>query len=405
MGGMQTQGRWLGVATLMVLITLLAVLPGTLSGRGNPAPQALPVLTGPPDASLLSRLQEIYAARARALLTEGDPTTLDPYYAPDGASARWALEREKRKLSYVRAWAENRGVRFTESEVNLRVWRLRVTGDRASLSLAHTLRLGYVYRGDAAPRVNTFGIGTRHAVDLVNKGGNWVIRREWYTDPLGEDSLVPEVAPATARGRCSPALAVTAPGPASGVRDTKDAAAGKGVRYNRRGAIQYADKYCGAAWGCGNNRRYNPRYRDLTYIGGDCTNFASQVLGDRDGGNLPADYTWYATRGGGSQAWVQTQGLADHLIRHGRARLVAKGMYHQLVRASEKHPRGAIAELQPGDLIAYQEKGKIEHFAVVTATDSRGYRLVNSHTADRYHVPWDLGWDRKTVFWLLRMRD
>jgi len=40
--------------------------------------------------------------------------------------------------------------------------------------------------------------------------------------------------------------------------------------------------------------------------------------------------------------------------------------------------------------LPYEEKGRLEHLAVVVARDSRGYPLVNSHTADRYRVPWDL---------------
>ncbi|MBE3550637.1 MAG: amidase domain-containing protein [Brockia lithotrophica] len=53
--------------------------------------------------------------------------------------------------------------------------------------------------------------------------------------------------------------------------------------YNRTKARQYIDRY----W-----NSYNPDFPNLTYIGGDCTNFASQVL---HAGNLPMDYRggWY----------------------------------------------------------------------------------------------------------------
>lgn len=68
-------------------------------------------------------------------------------------------------------------------------------------------------------------------------------------------------------------------------------------------------------------------------------------------------------------------------------------------------PFGAVRELKKGDLIAYQEINDIQHFAVVTGFDCKGYPLVNAHTADRYHCPWDIGWDRSTVFHLFHILD
>ncbi|MBE3599681.1 MAG: amidase domain-containing protein [Limnochordaceae bacterium] len=73
-------------------------------------------------------------------------------------------------------------------------------------------------------------------------------------------------------------------------------------------------------------------------------------------------------------------------------------------KATDRHPKGAVNELEPGDLIGYQEKGRLVHFAPVVGRDFRGYIVVNSHTADRNAVPWDVGWDQATIFWLLKVR-
>lgn len=59
-----------------------------------------------------------------------------------------------------------------------------------------------------------------------------------------------------------------------------------------------------------------------------------------------------------------------------------------------------LAQIRPGDLIGYFEGGRVVHFAVVVGYDPDGYPLVISHSADRYRVPWDLGWDRSTRFLL-----
>lgn len=38
--------------------------------------------------------------------------------------------------------------------------------------------------------------------------------------------------------------------------------------------------------------------------------------------------------------------------------------------------------------------------------DSHGYLLVNSHTTDRYHIPWNLGWgDNQIRFFLIHINE
>ncbi|MBJ9989381.1 amidase domain-containing protein [Paenibacillus sp. S28] len=82
--------------------------------------------------------------------------------------------------------------------------------------------------------------------------------------------------------------------------------------------------------------------------------------------------------------------------------MIAKGTFEEITRPSDKHPRGAVARLQPEDLIGYELKGDTDHFSdhfsIVVGQDANGYPLVNSHTADRYRVPFDLGWDRTTKY-------
>ena len=115
-------------------------------------------------------------------------------------------------------------------------------------------------------------------------------------------------------------------------------------------------------------------------------------------------YDFSAGNGGkGSRAWTETEAFRDYLLGSAIAKCLVRGDYYTVTRPTREFPHGAINELREGDLIAYEEKGDIQHFAVIVGRDSAGYVLVNSHTADRYRVPWDLGWDRKTIFWLLEM--
>lgn len=80
-----------------------------------------------------------------------------------------------------------------------------------------------------------------------------------------------------------------------------------------------------------------------------------------------------------------------------------RGDFDEVTKASPAYPQGAVNALHEGDIIAYEEGGAISHVSVVVGRDSAGYILVNSHTADRARVPWDMGWDKQTIYWLLQI--
>jgi hypothetical protein len=182
-------------------------------------------------------------------------------------------------------------------------------------------------------------------------------------------------------------------------------------RYKRINAIAYADKYCGGANGAGNDFKYNKKYANFHGAGGDCTNFISQVLGDKEGGNMRFDGTWfchYTLYGSarGSSAWVNADSFRNYLIFSGKGRVIKRGTFKELTESTSKFPYGAASQLKPGDVICYvKNKNNADHFAVVTGFDCHGYPLINSHTTDRYHVPWDLGWgDSKITFNLISIQ-
>ncbi|MGB9803096.1 amidase domain-containing protein [Desulfofundulus sp.] len=341
-------------------------------------------------------LKQIFEARAGAIITGADPTPALTCYDTGTRLGLWALAHEEHKLNFVQQWAKMRGVRFVEAKPSIHITWSRIRGDTAEFVVHQSLQLGYVYPGD--PAVNRFGIGTRHWMELIKKDGKWLIRKDFYTDGLGDDTLVPVPTPADGPARVGPVTKSPQVGNYSG-----------GI-FDRQGAARYADKYAGLAWGAGNDHKYNPRYRDLNGNGGDCTNFVSQCLGDKEeGGKLPMDGTWYyrydRNGGSGSRAWVQTEAFANWLLYSGRARRIARGTFQELNQPGNNFPRGAVRELQIGDVIGYEEKGHIEHFAIVVGTDHQGYPVVDAHTVDRYHCPWDMGWDKKTVFHLFRINN
>lgn len=398
----------LGLGSILLLVALVALAPAFGIGGGGygwfsrfslHAQVILPV-GGTVDHPADDRLREIFQVRAMALIV-ADPDLVHPYYDTSSASGKQALDREIRRIEYLKAWAERRGLRPILTETNLTITRLDVVGTKVRASVIVSLGIGYVYPDDPEGTIQWFGIGTRQQVELVRRGADWVISRDDYTDPLDEDTLIPHVEPAVGPFALS----------ASSSKQPLIDASGGGEwtgGYDREGAVRFANRYCGAAWGCGEGGLYHAGYRDYNGIGGDCTNFVSQALGDPEGGKLAQDGRWYhrsGPNGGGSVAWVQTEALIQYLVNTKKATVLARGDYYDVVEPDDEFPYGRIGALRPGDIIGYQEGRYIEHLALVVDTDSHGYVLVNSHSADRYHVPWDLGWDKSVVYWLVTMHD
>lgn len=352
-------------------------------------------------------LQQMYDTRARALLAGVDHSILDPIYDTGARTGTWALQHEQNRTRYMQQWQHKRGVHIVNFATTPNVTWFRPSAGKVQLGIEESLELAYIYPNDPTGAVNRFGVGIRHWTELVHKDGAWVIRTDWYTDPLGDETLIPRPEPADGPADIT-GLEPLALGPADGRdwdRDEPDAvfvaALASGWTYDREKAVAYADKYTGLAPGLKNSGSYNDKYRDYNGVGGDCTNYVSQVLGDEDAGGMPKDGTWRT----GSLAWVQTRAFARWLQWSGRAQRIARGNYAQVALPTEDFPGSAVRSLQIGDVIGYEEKGELQHFSIVTGFDSAGYPLINSHTADRYHVPFELGWDKQAVYWVFKVRD
>jgi hypothetical protein len=376
--------KWLIMFLFLILLT--------------PHASAMYVPELPKEEDLPTFLNRLFEARTQLLINQ-EPDTIAEFYKNTDRLSRIAFQIEVRRSKYINAWGTFRGVDFTKGESQIRLVNSKVKEDTVRVFLFHTLRLVYEYPNPNLPP-QSFGVGTRHVITLKKDKGTWFVSREWYSDPIEED---PNTIPANSikgfpnRNLIQPVI-------------QKETAKSKWQpkKYQRANAVAYADKYAGAAWGAGNNHRYNPKYRDYTYLGGDCTNFASQVVGDpTEGGALPMTGHWrYYFGSGASHAWVQTDLFKDFILYSGYGRQVAKGTFTEVIKPNSRFPNGAISQLKPGDLIGYILKGNdVDHFCIVTGYDVNGYPLVNSHTGDRYHVPFDIGWDKYTKYVLIHMRD
>lgn len=331
---------------------------------------------------ITKKVEEIFNIRNEAILTNNEKD-LEKIYNKNTKYGLWAYEHEIKKLKYLHNWSEKQGVEFTSIKPNIKIRNIKGKDDTYSVNLSCSTEYMYMYVNNISPnkekdKIDYFRIGTSHSLRLQNKDGNWFITKEWYTDPFADSLNLDNLK----------------------TKDIKEYIASKEPRdfsdLNKRrlSALEYADKFCGTANKKEDGFKYNSRYRNYNPLGGDCANFASQIL--HEGGNFRKTGGWNYDKSGGTRSWLNANGFKDYMLGSGRGSLIAHGNYNKIYKASYK--------LQPGDFVAYEKKGKVTHISVVTGADSKGYTLVNCHNTDRYRVPWDLGWSNKKIkFWLVRV--
>ncbi|MCY0877814.1 MAG: amidase domain-containing protein [Firmicutes bacterium] len=312
----------------------------------------------------------------QALMIQHRINDLPGLYGSNWA-AQQALKVSQVRSQYLNAWARLRRIDWTGITVTVRTPSIAfVTNDRIRFYAVE--REQYHYRYQSLPKTPLwFGIASRHHLSIEHTQQGWRFYSDDFTNPVLPNNIAGQQVPQQVGGL--PPRVTLSP--------------------NRQQAVNYANQYCGNAPGCGNDGHYNSAYRNYNGIGGDCTNWISQVL---HAGGFPMTSVWRydQTTDEGSDAWANARNLAEFLKSSGRATLFSVGSYEAVTRPTASWPYGAIETLEPGDLISYQEHGHIVHTAVVVGYDPKGVVLTNAHTNDRYHVPWDFGWSDGTTFYL-----
>ncbi|WP_079423529.1 amidase domain-containing protein [Clostridium oryzae] len=328
-------------------------------------------------SEIAEAVKDIFKNRNDAIITK-DLELIKSIYDLKTKYGTWAFEYERKKLQYIINWEQRQGVKFIEIKPNLVIRRIRKRSDnKYSINLLNSTEYKYIYE-DRPEEINTFRIGTHHTLQLMNEGGFLVITKEWYKDPFA-DSLDAD----NSKKEAVKQYILS--------QERRDFSA---IPARRMNAMEYAYKYCGAASEEKDGYKYNRKYRNYNYMGGDCANFASQIL--FEGGKFRKNSAWNYDKSGATGAWVNADRFKNYMLNSGRASLIAYGSYDRVYKASYK--------LLPGDFVAYEKKGDVTHISTVSSADSRGYSLVTCHNTDRKDVPWDLGWsNRKIRFWLVHV--
>lgn len=326
--------------------------------------------------ALTTKIQQMFDLRNQALIDE-NTDLLESLYQTQVRNGLWAYEHELTKMRYLNNWSEKQGIIFKKvsSQVVVRSGKNKEKG--YSLNLLVSTEYQYSYE-DTPLIVESFRIGSYHSLDLMPFEEDWRITREWYTDPFADSLDLDEIN----SQEIKQVILSSEP------KDLSD------LNERRLKAVEYADQYSGAASLPEYGFKYNSKYRNYNPQGGDCANFASQIL--FEGGGFRKNRTWNYERGAGSKAWIKAYSFNNYMLNSGRASVIAHGSYERVLKGSY--------QLLPGDYIAYEKKGEVTHISVVTGVDSKGYALVNSHNSDRHRVPWDLGWSNEGIkFWLIRV--
>lgn len=314
-------------------------------------------------------LENLFDYRNKAILDKNE-NILKGLYDTDIKFGLWAYEQEVKKMKYLENWSSKQGVNFNNIKTKVKIKKMRER-EKNLYGIICDVSTEYKYSYENDPdKINMFRIGTYHYLHVKIKDGNYIIVKEWYTDPFADSLNLENIKSDDIKNyiinheQIHPQL-------------TKE----------QEKAIEYAHRYCGAAADEEFGLKFNTKYRDFNGDGGDCANFASQIM--YESGKFKKNEIWNYANGSATKAWVNAQGFKNYIVNSGRGSYISKGSYEEVYREAYN--------LRPGDFVGYEKKGRITHVSTVTGFDSKGYPLVTCHNTDRLLVPWDLGWSDKAI--------
>jgi hypothetical protein len=314
-------------------------------------------------------LEHLFDNRNKAILTKNDEV-LKKLYDVDHKFGLWAYEQEITKMKYLENWSYKQGVKFNDIKTRVKVRKVKEKEENLyGIICAVSTEYNYSYENQLDTK-NMFRIGTYHYLNMRIIDNEYIITKEWYTDPFADSLHLDNIKSDDIRSYIM------------SKENVQTSLTNEQVK-----AIEYAHKYCGAAADEEHGMKFNTQYKDFNPDGGDCANFASQIMYESK--RFKKNKIWNYEGNAGTKAWVNAQGFKNYLLNSGRGSLICKGSFEEVYKMAYN--------MVPGDIVAYEKGGRITHVSTVTGVDSKGYPLVTCHNTDRLLVPWDLGWSNKSI--------
>lgn len=327
------------------------------------------VLTDDMKQEFKGLLEDLFSQRNNAIVS-GDCELLKGFYDLKIKVSLWAYESEAKKTQYLINWSEKQAVKFKDLKSIVKIRKVAEKEPGLYGVICDVATDFNYYYIDTPDIINYFRLGTNHYINLKKEDDRYIITKEWYTDPFADSLNIKNIKSEEIKTYI---LSKSAPEFIPNERLTK--------------AIDYAHKYCGISEDENLTFKYNSKYKNHNPDGGDCANFASQIL--HEGGGFKRNPIWNYENKNGTKAWLNAQGFKNYMVGSGKASYIAKGSYQQTYKAA--------FNMRPGDFVAYEKKGRITHISTVTGFDSKGYPLVTCHNTDRLLVPYDLGWSNDNI--------
>ncbi|MCX4991207.1 MULTISPECIES: amidase domain-containing protein [unclassified Streptomyces] len=251
------------------------------------------------------------------------------------------------------------GEAYSAGDTRVTVNRTRVTGQRATAWVTETTTLTYrKIRGDEPA---TTGFRAHHVLTFAAQAdGTWKLTGERSTDkgPRQVNEPVTTTPRRTTMAAVdAPRAATTYPAPANAKKLT-------GAPYDYAAMATYAETY----W-----KNYNPAYRSFNAVGGDCTNYLSQVLKAGGWATVTSSDEEYGTWNYGTSSQTDTWVGVNEW-----------SWFTQTARRST--PLANVYQMDIGDVMQmdFDKDGSKDHSMITSYRSSGGVPYLTYHDADTY---------------------
>ncbi|MBA1335749.1 MAG: hypothetical protein HPY66_1376 [Firmicutes bacterium] len=265
------------------------------------------------------------------------------------------MEDEERRCVKELEIARAKGLTYNEWELELNFITVRIRCRRAWVDVEENHRVVFAVTANTRSSMK----GLMHRIKLIKRLGKWRIIDHRYKDELG--TFLKSRKSILNLGFNVPDAIFAREG------DSKS----RIHAYDREAAVRYAHR-----WALGRN----PRYYDFEDLGGDCTNFCSQVV--HAGGCPMNERKWtgwyYHSLNNRSPSWTGVEFFYKFLINN-------RGVGPQ---GKEVLP----SDLRPGDIIQldFSYSSNYNHSLVVVSNpepNDLNRILISCHTIDRDNYP------------------
>ena len=132
-------------------------------------------------------LENLFDYRNKAILQENEDI-LKELYDVEKKTGLWANEHEVEKMKYLKNWSSKQGVIFNDIKTKVKIRKVKEKEtDLYGIICSVATDYNYSYENEKDVQ-NVFRIGTEHYLNVKIKDNQYIITKEWYTDPFA-DSL------------------------------------------------------------------------------------------------------------------------------------------------------------------------------------------------------------------------